>query len=116
VGQSIFLPVDDAFRMAKASLPGLTTVGLDIRRSPTFRFTSRTKYLYSAAVADELIYSTMNARTDTPRPCPTCQGQNTTKCVDSLLTEIHICRDCHETFTIQKPQERGPSSATSASA
>ena len=27
VGQSIFLPVDDAFRMAKASLPGLKTVG-----------------------------------------------------------------------------------------
>jgi ribosomal protein L37AE/L43A len=34
--------------------------------------------------------------------CPTCLRSNTTKCVESLLTEIHICRDCHQTFVIDK--------------
>ena len=39
----------------------------------------------------------------TPTLCPTCRGQNTEKFVQSLLTEIHLCRDCHWTFVVQRP-------------
>jgi hypothetical protein len=37
-----------------------------------------------------------------------CHSQNTVKTVESLLTEIHICRDCHRTFVIEKPQRKEP--------
>jgi hypothetical protein len=33
-----------------------------------------------------------------------CERQNTIKTVESQLTEIHICRDCHRTFVIDKPR------------
>jgi ribosomal protein L37AE/L43A len=42
------------------------------------------------------------AGTDPPR-CPTCHRKNTTKGIESLLREIHICRDCLRTFVIEKP-------------
>ena len=58
----------------------------------------------------------VKAVTDTPRPCPTCRAQNTARCVDSLLTQIYICHDCHQTFTIhQKPQKPPASSRPSVS-
>jgi ribosomal protein L37AE/L43A len=41
----------------------------------------------------------------TPLACPICHQPNTTKCVDSLLTEIHICRDCRQTFVVYKPSK-----------
>jgi hypothetical protein len=50
----------------------------------------------------------MNASNNTPLPCPTCHSKNTAKTVESLLTEIHICRDCHSTFVIEKPQRKEP--------
>ena len=40
---------------------------------------------------------------DTPPPtCPFCDRRETLKAVESLLTEIHICRDCYKTFTLEK--------------
>ena len=44
----------------------------------------------------------MSAPTNVPLPCPNCRSQNTVKTVESLLTQIHICRDCHRTFVIEK--------------
>ena len=41
---------------------------------------------------------------DTPHPaCPFCRRQRTLKLVESGLSEIHVCRDCHKTFTLKKP-------------
>jgi hypothetical protein len=53
----------------------------------------------------------VKAVTDTPRPCPTCRAQNTARCVDSLLTQIYICHDCHQTFTIQQKPQKPPASS-----
>ena len=44
----------------------------------------------------------------TPLTCPGCKGQNTTKSIESMLREIHICRDCLRTFVIEKPPLRKP--------
>jgi hypothetical protein len=43
--------------------------------------------------------------TNTAIRCPAYLGQNTAKYVESLLTQIHFCRDCHQTFIIDKPQQ-----------
>ena len=41
--------------------------------------------------------------------CPNCQSENIVLSVDSLLTQIYLCRDCRETFIVDKPQrESGP--------
>jgi hypothetical protein len=51
---------------------------------------------------------------DQPHICPTCHGPNTAKCVESLLTQIHICRDCREPFIITKSTNVSPRSSVSA--
>lgn len=33
-----------------------------------------------------------------------CQGENIVMCVESLLTQIYLCRDCRETFIVDKPR------------
>jgi hypothetical protein len=52
----------------------------------------------------------MDAAQKTSLPCPNCGSKNTEKTVESLLTEIHICRECHRTFVIEKPQPPRPRS------
>ncbi|MET0166680.1 MAG: hypothetical protein ABW318_16950 [Vicinamibacterales bacterium] len=44
----------------------------------------------------------------TPLTCPGCKGQNTTKSIESMLREIHFCRDCLRTFVIEKAPLRKP--------
>ena len=48
----------------------------------------------------------------TPTLCPNCRRDDTTKCVESLLTEIHVCRACNKTFVITKPDPARPSAPT----
>ena len=50
----------------------------------------------------------MNTPEKPPLTCPNCHSQNTVKTVESLLTEIHICRDCHQTFIVEKPPRPSP--------
>jgi len=50
----------------------------------------------------------MGDESDPEPPCPACGGHNTVKSVESLLTEIHICRDCHRTFIVRKPEPDVP--------
>jgi ribosomal protein L37AE/L43A len=46
----------------------------------------------------------MNSQARDPaHACPMCQGRNTVKAVEWLLTEIHVCHDCHQTFIVEKP-------------
>jgi transposase-like protein len=52
---------------------------------------------YALAVVDERIHVPVAKR------CPHCQGENIVMCVESLLTQIYLCRDCRETFVVDKP-------------
>ena len=36
--------------------------------------------------------------------CPKCQQRHTVKATETWQSEIHFCVDCHQSFTVKKPQ------------